>query len=331
VITLALDTSTDRTSLAIFDEKKELFSGFHDGATEHGHFLPYLLREALKLTSEIDQDINQVIIGMGPGPFTGLRSGISFGQAFAFARNIPWIGICSLDAIARPDGECIVTVDARRKEVFYAHYIDGVRRGEPHVASPRSLPTGITIIKDLAPDLSRFPEIAQHGDHYRTPIYVRRPDAFPAPANVKFRAMTPLDLINVHRIEKDSYRDDPWTMAQFKEEMGAKNRFYIVAELGKENGQEIVGYAGATVRGESCDILTLTVEERYRRLGIGRELLRRMIDWARTKQVEKVMLEVRTGNNEALPLYLDFGFVEIATRRSYYGPGKDAIIMEKVL
>ena len=327
MITLAIDTSTDRTSLAIFDGGRELFSGFHDGATEHGHFLPYLLKEAMKITAEIDQ----VVIGMGPGPFTGLRSGISFGQAFAFARDIPWIGICSLDAIPRPDSECLVTVDARRKEVFYAHYIDGVRRGEPRVASPRSLPSGIAIVKDATPDLSSFVEIALQGAHYRTPIYVRRPDAYPAPANVKFRAITPLDLVVVHRIEKNSYRDDPWTMAQFKEEMGAKNRFYIVAEMSKESGQEIVGYAGATERGESCDILTLTVDERHRRLGIGRELLRRLIDWTRTQQVEKVMLEVRIGNDQALPLYLDFGFVEIATRKNYYGPGKDAIIMEKVL
>ena len=46
------------------------------------------------------RDIDKVIVGMGPGPFTGLRVGISFAQSFALARGISWTGVCSLDAIA---------------------------------------------------------------------------------------------------------------------------------------------------------------------------------------------------------------------------------------
>lgn len=93
---LLIDTSTSRTSVAIVDESKTIFQAHHDGALSHGEVLPKLVSEALAVENHIDQ----VIVGMGPGPFTGLRSGIAFAQSFAFARGISWLGVCSLDAIA---------------------------------------------------------------------------------------------------------------------------------------------------------------------------------------------------------------------------------------
>ena len=69
----------------------------------------------------------------------------------------------------------------------------------------------------------------------------------------------------------------------------------------------------------------------HRRKGIGRELLRRLVDWARTNNCEAMMLEVRIGNEEAEPLYTSFGFLEITRRANYYGPNQDAIVMRKEL
>ena len=113
---LAIDTSTSRTSVAIIDDGSVVFSGHRDGATAHGPSLPALVQEALAI-SEVDE----VVVGMGPGPFTGLRVGIAFAQSFALAREIPVRGVCSLDAIAAQIGEkdFIITVDARRKEVYW--------------------------------------------------------------------------------------------------------------------------------------------------------------------------------------------------------------------
>ena len=81
----------------------------------------------------------------------------------------------------------------------------------------------------------------------------------------------------------------------------------------------------------TCDVLTLSVAEEHRKKGIGREMLRRLIDWARTQKCEAIMLEVRVGNEEAMPLYESFGFIEISRRANYYGPGKTAIVMRKEL
>ena len=96
---LAIDTSTSRTSVAIIDGDTIVFSGFRDGATAHGPSLPALVQEALAVS-----DVAEVIVGMGPGPFTGLRVGIAFAQSFALAREIPVRGVCSLDAIAAQIG-----------------------------------------------------------------------------------------------------------------------------------------------------------------------------------------------------------------------------------
>ncbi|MBU3752792.1 MAG: tRNA (adenosine(37)-N6)-threonylcarbamoyltransferase complex dimerization subunit type 1 TsaB, partial [Candidatus Nanopelagicaceae bacterium] len=88
---LVIDTATNRTSVGLFAGNDLIYSGFHDGATAHAEALPKLVAAALKVNSEVDQ----VIVGMGPGPFTGLRVGIVFAQTFATARIIPWMGACS--------------------------------------------------------------------------------------------------------------------------------------------------------------------------------------------------------------------------------------------
>ena len=78
-------------------------------------------------------------------------------------------------------------------------------------------------------------------------------------------------------------------------------------------------------------MLTLTVSPDHRRKGIGREMLRRLIDWSRNKKVSAIMLEMRVGNTEAYPLYLANGFVPLQERKNYYAPGVHATVMRKEL
>ena len=169
-ITLAIDTSTSRTSIAIIKDGSILWSGHRDGATEHGPALPSLIQEGIKGFA-----IDEVVVGMGPGPFTGLRVGIAFAQSFALARGISVRGVCSLDAIAAQlnEKDFIVTVDARRKEVYWARYKDGVRVGEPAVSFPADV-SGAPIHPDLYPDMKAL--VALTGNIIE-PMYLRRPDA----------------------------------------------------------------------------------------------------------------------------------------------------------
>ncbi len=110
---------------------------------------------------------------MGPGPFTGLRVGIAFARAFAAARNIPVIGICSLDAIVVDQDEYTVAIDARRKEIYWARYKDGIRVEGPAVNFPADVDG---YILDLYPDITRLVELSAD-QNYTEPFYLRRPDA----------------------------------------------------------------------------------------------------------------------------------------------------------
>jgi tRNA threonylcarbamoyl adenosine modification protein YeaZ len=112
---------------------------------------------------------------MGPGPFTGLRVGIAFARAFALARNIPIIGICSLDAIDIDQSEYAVAIDARRKEIYWARYIDGTRVEGPSVSKPEEV-TGFLI--GSFPSPSKMVILASH-QNFSEPFYLRRPDAVP--------------------------------------------------------------------------------------------------------------------------------------------------------
>ncbi|HEY3293720.1 MAG TPA: tRNA (adenosine(37)-N6)-threonylcarbamoyltransferase complex dimerization subunit type 1 TsaB [Candidatus Nanopelagicaceae bacterium] len=192
-VSLAIDTSTSRTSVAIVDQGALLWHGYRDGAMAHGHSLPSLVSTALQSAPRIDQ----VVVGMGPGPYTGLRVGIAFARTFALARRIPVIGVCSLDAIAalvREKDDFIVATDARRKEIYWAQYRAGIRIEGPHVDLPevvvgRGLPLfgeggvkyGIAQTdENQFPDLLSLVSLSEDADLLvDEPMYIRRPDAVP--------------------------------------------------------------------------------------------------------------------------------------------------------
>ena len=87
--------------------------------------------------------IEAVVVGCGPGPFTGLRVGMATAAAYGHALGVPVHPVCSLDAIGNQTrGEVLVVTDARRREVYWARYIDGVRIGGPGVAAAADVPVG---------------------------------------------------------------------------------------------------------------------------------------------------------------------------------------------
>ena len=185
-ITLAIDTATSRTHFAILKGTDLLWQEAEDGATTHGDVLAKFGALAAR------ENIDQVIVGMGPGPFTGLRTGIVFAKSFAFARGLPVHGVCSLDAIAAGINlpEFIVATDARRKELYWAKYVNGERVETPQVTAPSEITklSNLPIYGEgalkysltsdteyLYPNLISFPMLA----HVDEPMYLRHPDAVP--------------------------------------------------------------------------------------------------------------------------------------------------------
>jgi tRNA threonylcarbamoyl adenosine modification protein YeaZ len=191
---LVIDTATSRTSVGLFDGAIPLFAGRHDGATEHGEALPRLVEGALEVAAELGKEFKEVVVGMGPGPFTGLRAGITFARVFAHARKIPLAGICSLDGIVSGvSGEYIVATDARRKEIYWAKYDSGKRITEPRVSLPDEVKVlGLPVYGEGAEKYGFEADIdliyphplfllaaTEWADNVHEPIYIRKPDAVP--------------------------------------------------------------------------------------------------------------------------------------------------------
>jgi tRNA threonylcarbamoyl adenosine modification protein YeaZ len=143
-------------------------------------------------------DLQAVVVGCGPGPFTGLRVGMATAAAYGHALGIPVHGVCSLDAIGvDTTGEALVVTDARRREVYWARYRDGVRVDGPAVNAPADVPThSVTAVAGSVDHAALFdlPRLAPvhptasglvravdwaTAPGLLVPLYLRRPDAKP--------------------------------------------------------------------------------------------------------------------------------------------------------
>jgi tRNA threonylcarbamoyl adenosine modification protein YeaZ len=142
-------------------------------------------------------DLDAVVVGCGPGPFTGLRVGMATAAAYGHALGVPVHGVCSLDAIGgQTTGETLVVTDARRREVYWARYRDGVRIDGPAVSAPADVNPGVAQAVAGSPEHAALFGLPICEPSYPTPaglvaavadwsepaaallpLYLRRPDA----------------------------------------------------------------------------------------------------------------------------------------------------------
>lgn len=128
-------------------------------------------------------DLEAVVVGCGPGPFTGLRVGMATAAAYGHALGVPVYGVCSLDAIGiEAGGNLLVATDARRREVYWARYRDGVRVEGPAVAAPADVP-GVDEVLAQPPRYPTVEGLVRAVADWTSPpaplvpLYLRRPDA----------------------------------------------------------------------------------------------------------------------------------------------------------
>lgn len=125
-------------------------------------------------------------------------------------------------------------------------------------------------------------------------------------------------------LEQELFGPTAWSAAQFWGELARDNRRYHVLT---DESERIIGYAGMVFVGAEADVQTIAVAPDAQGHGWGRVLLDVLIEDARSCGCAQLMLEVRADNEPAIALYAHAGFEVISTRRSYYGPGEDAVIM----
>jgi tRNA threonylcarbamoyladenosine biosynthesis protein TsaB len=201
---LALDTATPAVTAGVVEltadgivERSVRVA--HD-ARKHAELLMPGIVAACDEAGVALADLDAVVTGVGPGPFTGLRVGMVTAAALGDALGIPVHGVCSLDAIADGLGALVVVTDARRREVYWAAYAeDGRRTHGPHVDAPAVLRermpgvraaaggsagvTGLPVVGPAAPTPAGLVAVAASALRDGVvpgplePLYLRRPDA----------------------------------------------------------------------------------------------------------------------------------------------------------
>jgi tRNA threonylcarbamoyl adenosine modification protein YeaZ len=205
VLVLALDTATPTLVAGLGRWSPEggvevLAERAVPSGNRHAELLTPAIRGVLEDAGLKMADLDAVVTGLGPGPFTGLRVGIVTALTLADARGLPVVGVCSLDAVG--SGARTVVTDARRKEVYWAAYdTDGRRTAGPDVVRPEELGHPGPFVGDpafaerlgapvTAADVTTAgllraaaPQLADPSSAGPlVPLYLRRPDATPPTA-----------------------------------------------------------------------------------------------------------------------------------------------------
>jgi tRNA threonylcarbamoyl adenosine modification protein YeaZ len=139
VLILGLDTSTPAVSVALVDSRRgTIAESVVVDARRHGELLAEGIVRVLRDAAVDRRDLDAIAVGLGPGPFTGLRVGVVTAATLSDALQIPAYGTCSLDGLGT--GARVAMTDARRREVYWARYDNsGARVDGPHVSKPADL------------------------------------------------------------------------------------------------------------------------------------------------------------------------------------------------
>ncbi|HEX7355141.1 MAG TPA: tRNA (adenosine(37)-N6)-threonylcarbamoyltransferase complex dimerization subunit type 1 TsaB [Mycobacteriales bacterium] len=169
MLVLCLDTSTADVAAAVVEtDSGAAWAAIERDPRGAGELLMPLVRRALDDAGRTLADVQAIAVGLGPGPYTGLRVGVVTAATLGLALGVPAFGAISLDVW----GEAGVTVatDARRREVYWASYgPSGERMDGPHVSKPVDVPTGRPVV---GPGAALYPDVL--GDHVAGPVPVAR-------------------------------------------------------------------------------------------------------------------------------------------------------------
>ena len=206
MLVLGFDTATPAVSVALHDGERVVSAALAVDARRHSELLAPMIAKVLADAGVSRGDLSAVAVGVGPGPYTGLRVGVVTARVLGSVLGLPVSGVCSLDIMATsatsagPGREFLVATDARRREVYWARYDAAGRRvAGPAVGPASSIPEAAElavagaggqlypeafgkVIGPAYPDAGALCGIVARSSGQppvlpAEPLYLRRPDA----------------------------------------------------------------------------------------------------------------------------------------------------------
>ena len=209
MLVLALDSATPASTAALVEVTADGLVGIAERRTvdprAHGEKLAPEIAATLTEAGVRPADLAAIVAGTGPGPFTGLRVGLATAASMGHALGIPTYGVCSLDGLGRAagPGRVLVATDARRREIYFATYADGLRETGPDVDKPAAVAARVDVDRAVGEGALKYADlfgvpveahllyppaaalVALAAQRIRkaapseplTPLYLRRPDA----------------------------------------------------------------------------------------------------------------------------------------------------------
>ena len=147
-------------------------------------------------------------------------------------------------------------------------------------------------------------------------------------AQIEMRTMTHADLKQVIVVEKKAY-PHPWTLGIFRDCLRVGYNAWVMML-----DNHVIGYGVIMLSPGEAHILNICIDPDYQSKGLGRYLLRHLVEKSHQTDVDMVLLEVRRSNQQAQQLYVSEGFHELGVRKAYYPADKgreDAIILAKYI
>ena len=292
MICLFFDTSSDLLKVSLIKDNKIIFDKELHTKNDHSSYLVPTIDEAFKSNNIDFKELDEIIVGNGPGSFTGTRISIAVAKTYAFSFNIPVYMISSLEELIYDNDEYdfyVPIIEEKKENLYFSIFDKDKKRVMDDTYSSTEY-----MYKKLEELDGKILLISLSDKEYE------KYDTVKASINA-LNIMKNIDVnnekVNPHLLKPNSY----------------------------VTNNKVVAFLLFNVMYEKCEIVDIFVLKEYRNKGIASKLINEITN---DYTVDNITLEVSMLNKNAINLYEKLGFKKIAVRKNYY-KDSDGILMLK--